>query len=71
MCSSYSEDEMVEALKKYFHESDKDGSGQIDTKELENVLNEFYKATGISGDSKADAQLFMKECDMSGDKKSQ
>jgi len=69
MSANFSEGEMVEALKQFFRESDKDGSGSIDTSELENVLNQFYKAMSMSGDAKTDAQLFMKECDVSGDRK--
>jgi len=61
-----------EALTKAFHQVDKDRSNFIEEREVENVLNHYYKATGKQCDSakcKHEATAFLKEVDKNKDGK--
>jgi len=58
---------LKQALTDAFNEVDVDRSGQINAKEITTVLNSYYASSGQKGDANADAQMFLKEVDKSGD----
>jgi Ca2+-binding EF-hand superfamily protein len=64
--------EAKEALTKAFKAVDLDGSGSIDSQELEKVLESYYKSTGKGCDAakvKKEAQAFLQEVDKNKDNK--
>jgi Ca2+-binding EF-hand superfamily protein len=60
----------MEEARKMFMQFDKDGSGQIDEEELEQMIISTYRSLGIEfSPSKEDVRDYMDQYDQDGDRK--